>query len=105
MKRVSTNYYWYFEDVLLPTGATIPIDTDDPVIHIGKRFGAGGGRLGFIWAQDPLAVAAAIEKLNPDAATPIIRDEYGRSLRRADWENLVGAIDEHDESKIGTWFC
>jgi uncharacterized CHY-type Zn-finger protein len=38
---MGTNYYWHLDETILPNGHILPVDWDNPLIHIGKRAGAG----------------------------------------------------------------
>lgn len=38
---MGTNFYWRVDPILLPNGEPVPIDRNEPSIHIGKRSSAG----------------------------------------------------------------
>lgn len=98
---MSTNFYWLFEPPVLPTGEIAPVDTDSPVVHIGKRYGAGCGKLGFILAQ-PLKDIMAVYDYLPDEW--VAYDEYGVKYTGAQLKEVLRVCDPMLDHSIGQRF-
>jgi hypothetical protein len=102
---MSTNFYWKVTggaSGVLVDGTVIPFtyDDSDPKIHIGKRYAAGGGRIGFIWAQEKENVFAICTRW-PYLVMAV--DEYGKELNGRQLKKLLEAVDVERESH-GIWF-
>lgn len=82
---MSTNFY------LLGNG-----EVED--IHLGKRFGAGNGEVGFLWALHAEDAARLIEEWQ------WIVDESGAYWAPAQFEEMVRSCRVHDTSAIGKVF-
>lgn len=78
---MGTNFYAVTEDSPVP-------------IHIGKRYGAGYGRTGFIWAIE----IGAMEGLE------VFFNEYGDALCRADITEMLLGTSEQQLDSIGVDF-
>lgn len=102
---MSTNFYWKVTggaSGVLIDGTEIPFtyDDSDPKIHIGKRYAAGRGRIGFIWAQKKEHVFAICTRW-PNMVMAV--DEYGKELNGRQLKKLLEAVDVERKSH-GTWF-
>lgn len=93
---MSTNFYWAAKMV---TGKYVI--SDDPEVHIGLRYGAGGGKIGFTWAQDRAGVVTVCSQHMEEE---IIVDEYRRPITGAQFLEMLSIVIKEDNSHIGTWF-
>lgn len=110
---MSTNFYWKVTggaSGVLIDGTEIPFtyDNSDPKIHIGKRYAAGGGRIGFIWTQEKEKVLAICDRW-PNLVMAV--DEYGKELDGRQLKRLLECVDVEQESQLervvpasGRWF-
>lgn len=95
---MSTNYWWIITaqpPAVLATGerVTLSLDYDDPRVHIGKSWGRGAGKgFGFMWAQDPQGVRAALLRC---ASTQVVEDEYDQRYTGAEFLAVVERVSEH----------
>jgi len=96
---MSTNYYIKGYD-------TPEINENSPKWHLGKRYSAGNGKLGFIWAIDMTVVefAERIEELELFADSCIV-NEYGEEFSVLEFMNLALGCDVQDTDSIGKEFC
>lgn len=94
---MSTNYYWKVPaDLWLPTGNPVPIDWDNPSIHVGQR-----NDKQFTWAQDPSYVKALCTRRSQDV---LIQDEYDVPLTGAAFLTLLESLYDRIEL-VGKRFC
>lgn len=99
---MSTNFTWYIADLpMLPTGELVPIDFESPVIHIGMRYGTGGGRTGFILAQ-PLEAILKVCETHPDDW--IAMDECGGKWTGLSLKQMLKNCDPIESHSIGKLF-
>ena len=95
---MSTNYYvkGYPEE-----------EADDPKWHIGKRWGIGGWKLGFMWAMHPLSLGKRLndEKFyNPDKDKGII-SERGEEFSLVEFlKEIIGGCEVINDNRIGKKF-
>lgn len=68
-------------------------------IHIGKRYAAGLGLLGFNWAIHP----SELHELTLGKSLYVV-DEYGNQSTPSEWAELIEKVTEHDYRNIGRLF-
>jgi len=94
---MSTNYY--IKDY--------PADEDmDPKWHIGKVWGMGKGKIGFMWAMHPNNLKKRLfdEDYNSDLGG--IVDEYGREFNLPSFlRDVLGNCEVVVDKHIGEKFC
>jgi hypothetical protein len=93
---MSTNFYWAAKTI---TGSYVV--SDDPELHIGKRYSVGGGKLGFTWAQQRLSVVTICTQ---HRAEEIIIDEYHRPVTGEQFLEMLSKVIKEDTTQIGVWF-
>jgi hypothetical protein len=93
---MSTNYYWAAKTI---TGKYVV--SDDPELHIGKRYGMGGGKLGFTWAQHRADVVTLCTQHREEE---IIIDEYHRPMTGEQFLEILSNVIKDDTTSIGVWF-
>ena len=108
---MSTNFDWVVTGgpLKVPTGEVVPYDGDSPIVHIGKRYAAGGGHLGFIWAQDNVKVREVCEQqafhdlAQPKIINLIVSDEYDKLYTAQEFLDVLSTVQYHKYS-IGERF-
>ena len=82
-------------------------DEDNIQWHIGKRWGIGNGKTGFMWAINPICLGKRLndeEFYNPDKDKSIISD-YGEEFSLSLFlKNIVGKCEIIEDKHIGTKF-
>lgn len=96
---MGTNFYWK-----LTTPLKVTVRNDDPDIHIGKRYAAGGGKLGFHWAQDPTCVRSALARMALRGGDPVVIDEYDHEYDTDQFLAILAEIYIEDIDSVGTEF-
>lgn len=96
---MSTNYYI----------KGCPKDEDmEPKWHIGKIWGIGGGKIGFMWAMDPLSLGERLndEKFcNPNEDKGIVSERGEEFSLVAFMKEVIGACEVVKDNHIGKKFC
>lgn len=83
---MGTNFYWSVPEAKLPNGEQMPIDRDDPVVHIGKRSAAGR----YCWDCDVTLQIGGKDEIH-----------MGRAGQLDACPNCGRVVDEHDPFSHG----
>jgi hypothetical protein len=101
---MGTNFYWKIEgESLLPTGASIAYDRDEPTVHIGKRSAAGR----FCWdcmrtlclggEQDIHSGRSSWNETCPHCGKPPMNEKFGEGAGGVE----LGFVKPHQERPTG----